>query len=250
VDEPAAILDYASPRKRGKMRLPAVSRLAVAVDHGRVTVVESLAGQAVATAALCFGTFIVLLVGAGAVNCFYDFDHHKPSRDWFSGLVMVALAGAELAAMVAVLQQTWRRTVLAVEYDDLRLAMLSPLHRRRYRWVGQDIADVLVVPTAATDYGQALAELLITRVVGGEIRLFTDHTADRLAALATAVHDMLRQGTAAALPSAAAIPIEAVAPASPEPAVPADLSPRAEQTAGRLVDMHRNLRERRRGRDG
>ena len=240
VDESAAILDYAGPRKRSVLRLPAVSRLDAVGTGDRVTVTESLAGQHGAVGALVFGTIVLAIVlVSGGINA-YDFHHHRWHHDPLLDLIPACLmASALLACMAGVLQQTWRRTILSAEYDELRLAFLSPFRRRRYRWTAAQIADVVVVLTANLETAAPLGEVLITRVAGGEIRLFTDHAAGRLGPIARAVHDALREGRATPLPGDA--------PAVPAPAD--DLLPRAEQTAGRLVDLHRSMRDRRAGPD-
>ena len=246
--DPTAILDYAGPRKRSVLRLAAVSRIDAGVADGRVTVVESLAGEGGATAALVFGAFVLVAVAALNLPQVYSFRHHHLQRDWAAGLVLPTLLDAGvLATMAGVLQQTWRQTRLAVEYDDVRLSFTSPFRRRHYRWAGAEIADVVVVATANVDTPAPLAEVLITRVAGGEIRLFTDHPSAQLTPIADAVHGMLRDGHADPIPTATNPPVP------PRPAfagptgyamqeAPPDLLPRAEQTAGRLAELRRSLR--------
>ena len=237
------ILDYASPRKGGLLRLPAVSRLAVSVADGRVTIEESLAGQAEAVFGLIFGAVVVCLCTAAATSLMLGVTFGGPRhlhRDWTTGDIMAALALAEGATMVGVVQQTWRRTVLTAEYDELRLSFLSPLSNRHHRWTGNDVADVLVVATPEAADGRPLGELLITRVVGGEVRLFTDHPAHRLDGMARALHDMLRDGRADPPPG------EILARASAA-AVRSDVAPQAERTTGQLIDVHRKLRQRQGG---
>ena len=237
VDESAAILDYAGPRKRSALRLPAVSRLDAAGADGRVTVTESLAGQQNAVGALVFGLIVLGIVIASTTVNAYDFHHHRWHRDWQAMLIAPGvMAAALLACMAGVLQQTWRRTLLSAEYDDLRLAFRSPFRSRHYRWTAAQIADVVVVLTANVETAAPLGEVLITRVAGGEIRLFTDHAAARLGPIARAVHDALREGRTEPLPADVAPPAVA--------AVADDLLPRAEQTAGRLLDVRRSLRDR------
>lgn len=191
-----AILDYASPRKRSALRLPATSRLAVRADDGRFTVEESLSGQVAALAALLFGAFVLFVITFPVIDGVYDLHRHRIRNDFTQAYIFGVLWLAEAATMVGVLQQTWRRTVLAVEYDEVRLAFLSPLRRRRYRWSGSDIADVFIVQTAETDRRVPLGEVVLTRAVGGEVRLFTDHPAERLGPIAVGVHAMLREGSA------------------------------------------------------
>jgi hypothetical protein len=235
------ILDYAGPRKRSVLRLPAVSRLAVDVADGRVAVVESLAGQSQAMVALAFGLFVLAVVGLAGGDAAYDFRHHHLHRDWEEQVIVPAiLAAALVATMIGVVQQTWRRTLLTAEHDELRLSFTSPLRRRHYRWTGAQVADVVLTLTANVDTGVPLGELLITRVSGGDVHLFTDHRAVELGPIAKGIHDALRSGTAEAIP-AMALPTPPALPAEP------DLLPRAAATAGRLLDVRRDLRQRQEG---
>src|SRR3954468_13625770 len=65
VTEPSPILDYASPRPRRKLRLPAKSVLDVRVDPDGlgITIVERLAGIPEAVAGILFAVFVLLVVG-------------------------------------------------------------------------------------------------------------------------------------------------------------------------------------------
>ncbi len=250
-----SILDYASPRKRSVLRLPAVSRLSVDVGDGRVHVQESLVGKAQeAVAALTFGIVVLAVASsATAMQAFASLSPLRPRNTWPMAFWTGIPALGELACMVAVVQQTWRRTLLTVEYNDLRLAFLSPLRRRRYRWTADAIADVVVVPTANLDSLSPLGEILMTRPVGGEIRLFTDHQAPELHHIAVAIDAMLRDGRAVPIPAATPLPLRRMArpfgvsdrvdlPSGPS--VPADVGPQAEATAGRLLDVRRDVRGR------
>ena len=241
MDDTSAILDYAGPRKRSVLRLPAVSRLSVDATEGRVAVVESLAGQSKARGAIAFGFVVLAVQVLTTIPAVYDFRHHHLHRYWEgTALLPALLAVAIVATMAGVVQQTWRQTRLSAEYDELRLSFTSPLHRRHYRWTGAQIADVVLVLTANVETAIPLGEVLITRATGGEIRLFTDHAAGRLGPIARVVHDVLREGRADPIPPTEAIEYHAAA--SAEPAVPPDLAPRAEQTAGRLLDVRRAMR--------
>ncbi len=264
MDDSAAILDYASPRKRTALRLPAVSRLTTATSDGRLAVVEALAGQQGAIRALIFGGVVFgIVLTSGAVTA-YDPHHHRWHRDWQAVAVWVAIAATGLiGCMAGVVQQTWRRTLLWAEYDGLRLSFVAPFWRRHYRWTGVQIADVVVVLTANQATAKPLGELLITRVAGGDIRLFTDHSAERLGHLATAVQAMLRDGLPHPVPpepprpvvgrssamarlAAGLDPFARVDPPSEPLGPPADPALKAEATANRLLGVRRGLR----GEDG
>ena len=68
--DPQLILDYASPRKRRRMRLPAKSMLTVTHGpDGSVRVVERLAGEAqAAVMAAAFGVFVAWMAGSTAAR--------------------------------------------------------------------------------------------------------------------------------------------------------------------------------------
>src|SRR6186997_1492171 len=66
MSEPAPILDYASPRPRAKVRLPARSVLDLQYDRsaGEARVVETLTGKGEAIAALGFAGFVMVVLTA------------------------------------------------------------------------------------------------------------------------------------------------------------------------------------------
>ena len=124
------------------------------------------------------GMTLFLQLSAAASGSIFDENFHLRSRPhWDALFVPGAVAVLQIWVAIAVVQQTWRRTRLRAEYDVLKLDLLSPLQRHRYVWAGDQILDIVCVITANEESYNPLAEMLITRAVGGDVRLFTDHPA-------------------------------------------------------------------------
>ena len=196
------VLDYASPRARGKTRLPSRSTL-VSEERpaGRdgavaVTLTETLSGKGRAVFALVFAaiTFVLLVLAVvqsvrSPVN--RKLSLQKTPEAFVPLLLPGAVAAAEAVVMLLVVNNTWRRTVLTAEDDMLRLLFWSPLRTRRYAWEAAMIEDVRCVrgdgPTALH-----LAELQIHPAGSGVVHLFTDHVAGQVESAAAAVRRALR----------------------------------------------------------
>jgi predicted enzyme related to lactoylglutathione lyase len=188
MDPHAAILDYASPRKRSRLRLPARSILTCGVSPDQILLIERLSGQGAALGAIGFACFTMLFTAGmsltGSFGPMHRADYALPA----------SLALLEIVVMLLLIHQTWRQTQLLVRYDQLQLTFSSPFYRRHYQWTSADIADMLLVHTANTQSEMPLAELMITRCMGGEIRLFTDHHAHEIDRLVHILPPMLRDG--------------------------------------------------------
>ena len=90
-----------------------------------------------------------------------------------------------------------------------------------------------------------LAELLITRSTGGDIRLFTDHRAEEIQRLISSLPPMLRNGECPPVEhiQVARLDYQPRPQSQPQPQPPADPSAGAMETSSRLVDRHRDLRK-------
>jgi hypothetical protein len=107
MDKPATILDYASPRKRRSLRLPADSRHVVAVEDGRLEGVETLTGRRQAMAAVAFA-------GIAALLTMHDFRLHRFHGDPAVAVSFVAQFLIGSIVLLGCIPQTWRRTRLTV----------------------------------------------------------------------------------------------------------------------------------------
>jgi hypothetical protein len=201
------------------------------VDHDEIVISETLQGREGAVGAIIFSCF-TLLVLAGTVV--------EPNGFRRMGPIGLAIPGglalSELTVMLLVIHQTWRRTLLTVRFEEMLLAFSSPMYRKRYRWTGNDIADMLLVQTANNDTPRALAELCITRCVGGEIHLFTDHPLPEIKSLLELLPPMFREGRGVPMNPVAVVPTPEVPPIDPWTG--------AVKTSGSLVEFHREMRKR------
>src|ERR1700733_68631 len=102
----APILDYASPRKRVRLRLPAKSRIRCQISTGRLTIIESLDGQGGAIGAIVFAVF--MLIYMGLLIAFVR-----------GAAPMAILWILEAVVLVMVVHQTWRKTLLTVTAEEV-----------------------------------------------------------------------------------------------------------------------------------
>jgi hypothetical protein len=185
----APILDYAGPRPRGqRVRLPAKSILRWTWDRDgkRLDVVETLAGKSAALAALAFAGFVLVVLGFTTVTIFgkrYDPSAAIPGAVWL----------LEFGLMLAVINNTWRRTELWATVDGIGLRFRAPLQPRREHWWARDqVGDVLVTRVVLGAYVEPLSELEVRVVDVPAARLFTGHAQGLLAEVATQVRKALR----------------------------------------------------------
>src|SRR5213078_3823867 len=112
-DEPRAVLDYASPRKWSKARLPAQSLLMIKdLPDGGAQVVETLVGKPAAVAAIAFAAF-PLVINVMMFGQEFVVFWQKHRNYVISNLIVLGMAiVATVAAMIALVVQTWRKTIL------------------------------------------------------------------------------------------------------------------------------------------
>ncbi len=175
------------------MRLPALSTLSVQEDSDQLVLTERLKGQDLTAAVALTAAAVTLGLLAGPLLS-AEYRQHVPGAQIN---FITAYAAVEIGVMVALIQQTWRKTVLAVRFDEIVLKFTSPFHRVAYRWRGDEILDVVVAETANQRTWDALAEMVITRIGGGDVHLFTDHRLDHVTPLAGRVMTVLRGGETA-----------------------------------------------------
>jgi hypothetical protein len=213
---PLILLDYASPRKRLKLRMPAKSILDICHDDGRVSVIERLKGRGEAIGAMCFAGFMLLYMAALMVA------ERRHGAAWVLGPFWIA----EASVFMLVIHQTWRKTLLVVTPESVSLRFTSPLTRSAFEWPVMHVGDVLAVVTANPGSTRPLAELRLRFTTGGEAQLFTDHPAAEINDLAEAIRNVLEPQTATPPPELAA----------------RDPTAEAQQTMDRLVVLHRAMR--------
>src|SRR4051812_25651681 len=118
--EPNLILDYASPRKRSRFRLASKSLLDCRWAGEDLIVRESLAGQSEAKMAIA-ATGVMLAISGGLVAS----EWHRTAVGFL--IFILAIMGLAVALVPAVIQQSWRETLLRIGDGTMRLVMGGPL---------------------------------------------------------------------------------------------------------------------------
>jgi hypothetical protein len=192
VEHPGPILDYASPRPRVNVRLPANSVLDIQVSSGRCVITETLTGQNVAIGALIFSAFVLVVTAASTL----DGIAWKPRQEV---AFMSALALTIIGLSLLVVRNTWRKTIITIADGEFSMTSTAPfMATRRYAWPAGEIADVQVVttdeaaslgdlPTFQRNAADLLGELRIFPKNGAELHLFTDHPLVQLRGLAVLI---------------------------------------------------------------
>jgi thiamine-phosphate pyrophosphorylase len=189
VDAPAPILDYASPRKRVKLRLAANSILDCRYETDRVSVVETLKGRDGAIGAIIFACVVLLIMAAMLSSSDLSDRRH---RDYVPTVLLSVFWLIEASLIFVVIHQTWRKTVLTVTEEAVELLFGSPFRRTLHEWPGVDVYEVLTPVTANEGLPNALAELRINLASGGEIHLFTDHPLNEIVRIAQGLRRILK----------------------------------------------------------
>jgi hypothetical protein len=195
------ILDYASPRPRGRVRLPARSTLDVRTDPDSVEVIERLDGHGEAIGGILFAAMTLILMTVVIQPELRYAMRRGPTLPLTLAAACI-VGGVVVTAMV--INNTWRRTVLSANADGVRLRFFAPLSgSRRYAWEADRIEGVGVVTNdpniAAAEMelsrSRVLAELQIHPVAGAIAHLFSDHEAFQLVPIKDALLRVLRMST-------------------------------------------------------
>lgn len=197
--QPAAILDYAGPRPRGRLRLPSQSLLAVDRDPDGLTVTQTLRGKGTAYLAMAAGLFCVFVPPIVAISQ-AAYPATLPARlftgqfdsDGVVGLCYaLAIAVAEAVVLILVANNTWRKTILRARDGEVTLLFSSLFHRRAYRWPFDRILEVGVDRTMQPGYLDPRVELVLRAHGGEHVHLFADHPEATLEAIVAALRDVI-----------------------------------------------------------
>jgi len=165
----APILDYAGPQPRGRFRLPADSRLDVIHSPGELKVVESLKGQAGAAGAVIFACFTIAVLLADAIALWGKNGHD-------AAYFCLSVATLQFIVMLAVIENTWRKTILTVTPAHLALRFRSPLRGSTlHNWPAEKLRSVQVIHTQLQKNGPEFAELEIDLWGHPRVQLFIGH---------------------------------------------------------------------------
>jgi hypothetical protein len=189
---PVLILDYAGARPRRKLRLAArsyVDLIAGEGDDGRqVRLVETLRGKSEAVAAICFAVFTLVVFGV-VIEAGVRYMLRRPNDGFTIGfnIFCIGLWLAELVTLIAVINETWRRTILIANPQQLIVMFRGVFRRTEHRWPAREIADVSAVSTQDDPGASPLGELRITVADRTAVHLFTDHRLSDVQRFAAAV---------------------------------------------------------------
>lgn len=230
--DPSPILDYASPRPRRRLRLPAKSVLDVRVDPDGlgVTIVEKLAGVPEAVAGMIFAVFVLVVAGATAsINLRIAWVKHHLIDPF--GVMLAVFWALELTLLILVIDRTWRRTILEARDGRLTLRFSGLFGTREHRWPFDHVGEIAVAPTQEAIGAYALAELRFRATDDVTVHLYTDHRADEVLAIQSLLSRILSHEPAVVAQLA-------------QPAAAIATEPPDGKTVSRLVDVRKTMRQR------
>ena len=126
MSDPELILDYASPRRRGGMRLPVESQIQITYDRDSTTVSESLKGRNSAIVAIIFAVFVLSVLLNSIVSELMLWRSHPAGGPEVSILLSV-LWCTEATLGIFVLDRTYRRTVIRVSDGEMKITFSATL---------------------------------------------------------------------------------------------------------------------------
>ena len=187
------ILDYAGPASRRSLRLPASSYITLQNDGNKLSITETLAGQANAIAALVFAGFVLLVVASVEVSM-----AEKWHRNLQPMLLLATMMVAEVIVGAMVINNTWRKTVLAVTPQELSVTFSAPFTgRTRFEYRSEAVAEVSVIDTEMVPGAPTVPEMEIRMWNSPPVRLFPGHRHSELQHLAAMIQRVQPPATAA-----------------------------------------------------
>lgn len=190
------ILDYASPRQRGKVRLPSNSRIVVESERDGVIVREWLQAKAGAMMAMLIALVAFLAL---AMTAYQGITGRMHRQDRILLIWVPAVVGAcEIGVFLLVVNNTWRRTTLEARNDGLMLAFAAPFGRKRYEWGASQIEVIRVELTTTAEHRNSLGELQVHLAGLPLVKLFTDHPAAELQDLSARLRQAVELGASSA----------------------------------------------------
>jgi hypothetical protein len=174
------VLDYASPRVRGKIRLPSKSRVEMTLERDEVIVHEWLQAKIAPLIAITIAAFTLLILPATFIEQFFTYRRMylgDPVGTALTAAMVLGVFVSETVLMLLVINNTWRRTTLEARRDSLLLQFTSPFKQQRYEWGASDVEDIrLEITTKESDLNR-LGEIEIHIAAQPVAKLFTDHAA-------------------------------------------------------------------------
>jgi hypothetical protein len=179
-----AVIDYASPVPRSRLRLAGRSEIRWVSGPGRVVVTQVLAGREGVIAALLLAGLSIVLVSFSIVNM-----PGRLQRNAGSIGIMVVLMAAEVIVGARVIHNTWRKTILTVTREALTVETAAPFAMRQqsFGFRSEQVADIAVVDCEPMPGEEVVPELEIRLWSIPPVRLFTGHPRQTLIPIARAI---------------------------------------------------------------
>jgi len=178
-----AVIDYASPVPRSKLRLPARSEIRWVDAPGRLVVTQVLAGREGAVWALGLAGFTFGLMSLALVGMI-----ERWHRNVAPIAMIVMVMAAEVLVSVLVIRNTWRKTILTVTREELAVETAGPLaSRQRFVFPTEQVAGVVVVDREPQPGEARVAELEIRFWSIPSVHLFAGHPPETLRAIVSSI---------------------------------------------------------------
>jgi hypothetical protein len=175
---PGPMLDYASPRPQGKLRLPAKSQLEMRLDGDQVIVREWLQAKTGAMIAVAFSLIPMVSLPLSVLGVL---SYRDPIESRIAVVTFVAFFWiSEIVVLLLVINSTWRQTVLRARKDGLLLTFSVPFGQRRHEWNAGEIENIQMNSTTTVIHKNHLGEIQIHIAGQPLVSLFTDHAATEL----------------------------------------------------------------------
>ncbi len=184
-----SIIDYAAPAKQsGMVRLPAQSVIEIDVTEGAARVEQKLIGKVTATLALIFAAFVMAIMLTSVISAI-TWGHSAAIE---TAQIQLPLLSIMALLSIAVINNTWRRTLLTATPDSLELLQRGPFARGKpRRWSASEVLEIHVRQVSDDDGRPLWTELDIT-TAGTRMQLFSGQPPAKLVLIADAVKRILK----------------------------------------------------------
>jgi hypothetical protein len=191
------ILDYASARPMLPLRLADESIITLHQREWGTEIVETLVGKVKAVAAIVFAMSTNFFLITAAVSAYQTSGRAEDAGKFL--LVSLGMLTSASLVSVLVVHQTWRRTILEIRPDGLKLIFESPFTKKEYSWPITQVIRALVISAITAKSRVFMPELEIQTLTHPMVKLFAGHAEEILGEIAAQI-ETVRQSAAAVLP--------------------------------------------------
>jgi hypothetical protein len=177
-DTAPAIFDYAAVRPLSSLRAAAKSRMEMVESPEGVRVVESLSGITNAKVSIGFGIGVIGVIGTWIWQNTYWW-----GESIVAGIVILLI----IAAILTIIDSTWRKTILEANAEQFILTFRSLYTIRIYKWSRENVSSIDVYLGTDSAKTIELYELRIITTTHAPARLFTGHPLPELEKIALAL---------------------------------------------------------------